>query len=455
MTEDRMALVELLQKSGDCDFLRSVAEAVLQILMEADVEGLIGAGRHERTGDRLNYRRYHDAWATSSPCMEAIMDQSEPVGTCDASVTVLVAIELSKSAWVLAVYDPITDKISRRRVDSGDAAGLIATCEKARDATARRSSETVDIECVFEAGYDGFWLQRRLEQVGIACRVMDPASLKVDRRARRVKTDRIDAESLLRALQAWRRGDRQACNFVRIPTVEEEDARRPHRELNRLRKERVGHVNRIKALLALHGVSDYQPLRQNRRAKFAELRAADGKSIPPRCRAEIDRELARLELVLEHSAQVEAALAPSDTANAEEAIAMALEKLTCVGRETAVVLSREVFCRDFRDRRSLAAFAGLTPSPYSSGRLQHDQGISKAGNSIVRARLVQLAWRWVRFQNASEITAWFTQRTGSESRRNRRVAIVAVARKLLVALWRYATQGLVPSGARLKPAAAG
>ncbi len=134
---------------------------------------------------------------------------------------------------------------------------------------------------------------------------------------------------------------------------------------------------------------------------------------------------------------------------------MALEKLTCVGRETAVVLSREVFCRDFRDRRSLAAFAGLTPSPYSSGRLQHDQGISKAGNSIVRARLVQLAWRWVRFQNASEITAWFTQRTGSESRRNRRVAIVAVARKLLVALWRYATQGLVPSGARLKPAAAG
>ncbi len=157
------------------------------------------------------------------------MDQSESIGTCDASVTVLVAIELSKSAWVLAVYDPITDKISRRRVDSGDAAGLIATCEKARDATVRRSSETADIECVFEAGYDGFWLQRRLQQVGIACRVMDPASLKVDRRARRVKTDRIDAESLLRALQAWRRGDRQACNFVRVPTIEEEDARRPHR----------------------------------------------------------------------------------------------------------------------------------------------------------------------------------------------------------------------------------
>jgi transposase len=217
----------------------------------------------------------------------------------------------------------------------------------------------------------------------------------------------------------------------------------------------VGHVNRIKALLALHGISDYQPLRQDRRLRLAELRTAEGQAIPPPCRAEIDREVARLELALDHIAQVEAALAPSDTAKAGEAAAIVLEKLTCVGRETAVVLSREVFCRDFRDRRSLAAFAGLTPSPYSSGRLQHDQGISKAGNSIVRARLVQLAWRWVRFQNGSDITAWFIQRTGGESRRSRRVAIVAVARKLLVGLWRYATQGLVPSGARLKPTAAG
>jgi transposase len=176
-----------------------------------------------------------------------------------------------------------------------------------------------------------------------------------------------------------------------------------------------------------------------------------------RCRNELRSQagpFARLELVLDHIAQVEAGLAPNHTANAEEPTAMLLEKLTCVGRETAVVLSRGVFCRDFRDRRSLAAFAGLTPRPYSS-RLQHDQGISKAGNSIVHARLVQLAWRWVRFRNGSDITAWFIQWTGSESRRSRRVAIVAVARKLLVAFWRYATQGLVPSGARLKPTAAG
>jgi transposase len=294
-----------------------------------------------------------------------------------------------------------------------------------------------------------------LERAGIGCRVMDPASLKVDRRARRVKTDRIDAESLLRALHAWRRGDRQVCKFVRVPTTEEEDARRPHRELNRLRKERVAHVNRIKALLALHGISNYQPLRQDRRARLAELRTPEGQAIPPRSRAEIDREVSRLELVLDHIAQVEIALSPSDKPNAIETMAILLEQLTCVGRETAVVLSREVLCRGFRDRRSLAAFAGLAPSPYSSGRLQHDQGISKAGNSVVRARLVQLAWRWVRFQNGSDITAWFVARTAGEGRRSRRVAIVAVARKLLVALWRYATQGLLPSGARLKLTVAG
>ena len=383
------------------------------------------------------------------------MDQSESVSTCSTAVTVLIAIELSKSAWVLAVHDPITDKISRRRVEGGDATGLISICEKARDATAGRSLEPVGIECVFEAGYDGFWLQRCLERSGITCRVMDPASLKVDRRARRVKTDRIDAESLLRALQAWRRGDRQACSFVRVPTVDEEDARRPHRELNRLRKERVAHVNRIKGLLALHGIMKYQPMRQDRRVKLAELRTAEGAALPPRCCAEIERELRRLELVLEHTVEVEAALVRDEGPSANEAAVILLEKLTCIGRETAVVLAREVFCRDFRDRRSIAAFVGLAPSPYSSGRLQHEQGISKAGNSLVRARLVQLAWRWVRFQNESNVTAWFVQRTGGESRRSKRVAIVAVARKLLVALWRYATQGLVPSGARLKPAAAG
>ncbi len=367
---------------------------------------------------------------------------------------VLVATELSRASWLLAVYDPTTDKISRRRIAGGDDACLIGVIGEAQRRAEHRAGGPVGAECVFEAGYDGFWLLRRLSAAGIGCRVMDPASLKVDRRARRVKTDRIDSESLLRALQAWRRGDYHACQFVRVPDVAEEDARRPHRELDRLRKERVGHVNRIKALLALHGVRDYQPLRQDRRGAFEALRAWDGARLPPHCQCEIERELARLELVLEQIAAVQDGLMTAAGAAATEEAVTALEALVCVGRENAAVLVREVFCRSFGDRRSLAAFTGLAPSPYSSGRLHHEQGISKAGNPIVRARLVQLAWRWVRFQTGSAITAWFHAKAAGGGGRARRVAIVAVARKLAIALWRMATLGLVPEGARLRPAVA-
>jgi hypothetical protein len=193
--------------------------------------------------------------AALRPHQETGMEQVRTTGDDEADAAILVAVELSKASWLLALYDPTTGKGSRRGVDGGDAAALIGLVERYRRAAEVRAGRTVGTECVFEAGYDGFWLQRRLELAGIACRVMDPASLKVDRRARRVKTDRVDSESLLRALQAWRRGDRQACSFVRVPRVEEEDARRPHRELARLTKERVGHVNRIKGLLAARKLS--------------------------------------------------------------------------------------------------------------------------------------------------------------------------------------------------------
>lgn len=216
----------------------------------------------------------------------------------ELETTMFVAIELSKARWLLAVQAPATGKISRRAVDGGDAAALIELLDRLRQHAEARLGRAIALECVFEAGYDGFWLQRRLEQAGIDCCVMDPASLKVDRRARRVKTDRVDAESLLRALQAWHRGDHHACSFVRVPSVEEEDMRRPHRELARLTKERVGHVNRIKGLLALHGIRGFQPLRRDRREVFAALQTGYGTSLPRRCQQEIERELSRLEMVL-------------------------------------------------------------------------------------------------------------------------------------------------------------
>ena len=200
MTEERLPLNELLQKAGDGDFLRAVAESVLQLLMEADVEGLIGAGRHERAADRLNWRRYHVV--PSGPSAVKLGGEHGTYASANSRGTaVLVAIELSKMTWLLAVYDPFTSKVSHRRVDGGDADGLIALLGRSRRDIQERAGTSVGIECVFEAGYDGFWLQRRLAEAEIACRVMDPASLKVDRRARRVKTDRVNSESLLRALQ--------------------------------------------------------------------------------------------------------------------------------------------------------------------------------------------------------------------------------------------------------------
>ena len=295
------------------------------------------------------------------------MDEVQSTNVAESIVTVLAAIELSKTTWLLAIHDPTTNKASRRRSDGGDGEALIGILQRCRRSVQAHAGVQVAIECVFEAGYDGFWLHRRLAQAGIESRVMDPASLKVDRRARRVKTDRVDAESLLRALQSWRRGDRQACAFVRVPSIDDEDARRPHRELARLRKERVGHVNRMKAPLALHGVRDYRPLRADRPPEPV----ADGLSeiLPTNCRREVERELARLEAALQHIDEAEAAMAATAEASTEQAIeqsasdeaARTLETLTCVGRETAVVRAREALCRDFRDRRSIAAFAGLTP----------------------------------------------------------------------------------------------
>jgi transposase len=209
------------------------------------------------------------------------MDEVQSTNVAESIVTMLAAIELSKTTWLLAIHDPTSNKVSRRRCDGGDVEGLIGIRQRCRRTVQPDSGVEVAIECVFEAGYDGFWLHRLLAQAGIASRVMDPASLKVDRRARRVKTDRVDAESLLRALQSWRRGDRQACAFVCVPSIDDEDARRPHRELARLRKERVGHVNRIKALLALHGVRDYRPLRADRRVILSQLRTGYGEICLP------------------------------------------------------------------------------------------------------------------------------------------------------------------------------
>jgi len=369
---------------------------------------------------------------------------------------VFVALELSKPAWLLAAQGSPSGKTSLHRLDRGDVAGLLALLRRLQAREQRASGNQVQVVLGYEAGYDGFWLQRRLSVEGITCCVMDPGSLQVDRRARRAKTDRLDAAMLLRALMAWWRGDRAACHMVQVPSVEREDARRTHRERQRLIAERVQHVNRIKGLLATQGVYDYRPLRRDRWKRLEELRTGDGRELPPCLRREIEREFKRLELVLEQIAASETERDATIEAPAAEDVDAAkvaqLSKLGGIGPELATVLVREALYRSFTNRKEVAAYAGLTPSPYASGDRHRDQGISKAGNPLLRKAMVELAWLWLRYQPDSALARWFTERVGAVRGRMRKITAVALARKLLVALWRYLTTGLLPDGVRLKAA---
>ena len=383
------------------------------------------------------------------------MRQTEQMPSAwDAAV--FVALELSKSAWLLAAQGSPSGKASSHRLEGGDIAGLLALLRRLQAREQQACGRPVQIILGYEAGYDGFWLQRRLAAEGLTCCVMDPGSLQVDRRARRAKTDRLDAAMLLRALMAWWRGDRAACHIVQVPSVEREDARRTHRERQRLISERVQHVNRIKGLLATQGIYDYRPLRRDRWERLEELRTGDGRELPPRLRREIEREFKRLELVLEQIAATEAerdaAVAAPTADDADAAMVARLAKLGGIGTELATVLVREALYRPFANRKEVAAYAGLTPSPYASGDRHRDQGISKAGNPLLRKAMVELAWLWLRYQPDSALARWFTERVGAVRGRMRKITAVALARKLLVALWRYLTTGLVPEGARLKPA---
>lgn len=376
--------------------------------------------------------------------------RSSTAADCGAA-RCFVAIELSKKDWLVAVSAPASEKVSLHKLAGGDSAALLALLARVCRRSEAALGRPVEVVSCYEAGYDGFWLHRLLVRHGIRNHVFDPASLLVNRRARRSKTDRIDVQGLLRALMAHLRGEPGVVSVVRVPSVEAEDARRLHRERDRLVAERVQHVNRIKGLCALHGIYDYHPLRRDRRERLAALRTGDSGALPPQLAAEIGRELQRLELVLEMIATLEAA---RETAAAETrpdaAKIRQLRRLKAIGPEFATVLTNEVFYRRFDNRRQIAAYVGLDPSPYRSGRMDRDQGIAKAGNPKARTTMIELAWMWLRHQPDSVLSRWFRERVGDLRGRPRRIAIVALARKLLVALWRYLETGLVPDGAVLK-----
>jgi transposase len=388
--------------------------------------------------------------------MSYTSDELSPHAAPDrpAVAELYMSLELSPSKWLVTSLLSGSGRMSKHILRGGDGDALLRLIAGLKAKVQRQAGTTVSVVAIQEAGLDGFSLHRLLEGEGIESWVVDPASVAVSRRMRRPKSDGIDGETLLRTLMAFRRGEPRVCSMVRPPSIEEEDRRRVTRERQRLLRERIEHTNRIKGLLMSQGIRGYNPLGKDRHACLETLSTPEGRPLPPRMKAEIRRELERLDLLARQIKQVEAerdALAVASP-KAVETPAVRLMNLKGVGPETATRLWLEGLFRTFANRRQLAAYAGLAPTPWLSGRIQREQGISKSGNPCLRTAMVELAWLWLRNQPDSALSRWFIERVRAEGGRKRKLTIVALARKLLVALWRYVTHGEVPKGAVLKTA---
>ncbi len=379
----------------------------------------------------------------------------KPATAFDHDSTLVAAMELSGKSWELGAVVPGVARRPRRRVKVGDVGEVLAAIERWKGEAAKAGRAIVRVALAYEAGRDGFWIARYLIERGIEAHVMQPASIAVERRGRRAKTDRIDLDMLLRTLLAWLRGEPRVCSMVRVPSIEEEDSRRPGRERDHLVRERVAIENRITSLLSLHGIAGFKPRLKKAVERLERLRTAAGSPPPPRTMEELRRLMGRQRLLGEQIKQIEAArdaAARAPNPNREERMIQFLIAIAGLGVETATLLVCEVLCRPFRDRGAIACFVGLTGTPFQSGGMEREQGIAKTGNQHVRCILVQLAWRWLRFQPDSALSRWFVARVAGGKGRIRKIMIVALARKLLVALWRYVQTGLAPEGVALAAA---
>ena len=387
-------------------------------------------------------------------CNHALWRMAMPNTIRNDIGAIFVSLELSRSKWLITSLSPGGgERMSKHTVPGGDIYALLARFSELQRKALARTGTLFPVIVVQEAGLDGFWIHRLLEKEGIESHVVDAASIAVARRRRRAKTDGIDGETLLRTLLAYKRNEPRVCAMVKAPTIEEEDRRRLCRERKTLMNERVVHVNRIKGLLFSQGVSGYEPLRRDRRRRLDELKTGDGRPLPPHLKAHVVREVERLELLLEQIKAVEgerdALLAPQEATTPEMTMLLAIKG---VGLEFAAVLWSECLFRQFANRRQIAAYAGLAPNSWQSGSVDHEQGVSKAGNPRLRTTLIQLAWLWLRHQPHSALAEWFHERVRRNGGRLKKATIVALARKLLVALWKYVTAGIVIEGAVMKTA---
>jgi transposase len=382
-------------------------------------------------------------------------DLSKSLTALEQDATLVAVIEMSHSSWLVAGLIPGVERHALKKIEPDEAA-LLALLRRWREEAIKTGRTIRRVAIAYEAGRDGFWLARWLRSQGTEAHVIHPTSVAVSREHKRAKTDRLDTAMLMRVFVGWLRGERGHCGMVAIPTLEEEDAKRPSRERETLVGERTRIINRMKSALARLGVRGFKPELRRAPQGLAMVRTPEDTPIPPHTLEELRRDMARLAMVrtqieaIEQSRLQRLEQAPKDGAHA---MVRLLANIIGVGVETADMLVREILSKDLRDRRALARYAGLTGSPDESGSKRREKGLAKSGNARVRRGLIQLAWRFLRFQKDSALVQWYRARTEGAKGARKTTMIVALARKLLIALWRLVTIGDVPHGVVLRQVA--
>jgi transposase len=381
-------------------------------------------------------------------------DLSRCLTAFEQSGTIVAVVEMSQSSWLVAGMVPGVARHPLKKL-APDPAALLALLRRWQDEATQAGCGITRIAVAYEAGRDGFWLARWLRARSIEAQVIHPTSVAVSREHRRAKTDRLDTSLLKRAFLGWLRGEPDHCSMAAIPTLEAEDAKRPNREHQTLVGERTRIVNRMKGSLARLGVRGFKPTLRGAAERLVALRTPEDEPLPPNTLAELRRDMARLGVVKEQIQEIEAArlvrlAAMPDTG--PHAMVRLLARVIGLGLETADMLVHEILARDLRDRRAVARFAGLTGAPDESGKRRRDKGLAKAGSARVRRGMIQLAWRFLLFQRDSALARWYRARTADARGGTRKTMIVALARKLLIALWRMVTTGEAPEGVALRPA---
>lgn len=382
-------------------------------------------------------------------------DTRKSLVALDQDSTLIAVIEMSQESWLVAGIVPGIERQPLKKL-APDAGAVIRLVERWRAEGVKAGRRITRLAVAFEAGRDGFWLARHLREHGIEVHVIHAASVAVARTHRRAKTDRLDTNMLKRAFMGWLRGEPDHCTMAAIPTLDEEDARRPSRERGKLTGERTRLVNRMKAALARHGVRNFNPKLKKAPERLADVRMPDGTKLPPLTVAELKRAMTRARLLGDQIKELEAdrlaRLQQAPEAGTHPMVLM-LARVIGIGVETADMLVHEVLSRNLRDRRAVARYGGLTGSPDESGKRRREKGLARAGNARVRRGMIQLAWRFLRFQGDSALAQWYRARTEGATRGRRKALIVALARKLLIALWRLVTTGETPDGVVMRPAA--